>query len=239
VLFDLEDTLIQTPWADPERVTKFRQKTRRMLIESGVPSTVLSGIERSTIMRNKASEYIELKFGEKESRRLKREMDNFLSVYEQDSARNSKLFLDSIPTLEKLKEFGAKIGLVTNTSAGVVDLVFKRLDLERFFDVVITRESVRRMKPDPEGILLALERLGASRFFMVGDLMFDVIAAKSADGIAILVNRPEQTNTQHLYKGLSAEIERTMRINRKSDLQPDYVVKSLIEVPEIIRSVRI
>ncbi|UCD95991.1 MAG: HAD family hydrolase [Candidatus Bathyarchaeota archaeon] len=237
MLFDLEDTLIQTPWADPEQVTIFRQKTRRILIELGVPSTVLSGIERSTIMRNKASEYIEQKCGEKEANRIKREIDNFLAGYERDSARKSELFPDSIPTLKNLRNREVKIGLVTNTSARVVENVFRRFDLARFFDVVITRERVRRMKPDPEGVLLALERLGARRFFMVGDLMFDVIAAKSADGVAILVIRPEQTNSQHLYKGLSAEVERTMRINRKSDLQPDYVVKSLVDVPEIIQSV--
>jgi HAD superfamily hydrolase (TIGR01549 family) len=239
VLFDLEDTLIQTPWADPEQVTIFRQETRRMLIELGVPSTILRGIERSTIMRNKASEYIEQKCNEKEANRLKREMDSFLAGYEQDSARKSELFSDSIPTLKKLKNRKVKIGLVTNTSASVVELVFRRFDLTGFFDIVITRESVRRMKPDSEGVLLALERLGESRFFMVGDLMFDVIAAKSAGGVAILVIRPEQANTQHLYKGLSAEVERTMRIDRKSDLQPDYVIKSLVEVPKIIQSMRI
>ena len=142
VLFDLEDTLIQTPWSDPQQVTNFRKETRRRLIALGIPATVLRGIKRSTIMRNMASEYIEQKSDEKEANRLKNEMNNFLERYEQDSARKSELFPDSIPTLEKLKKLEVKIGLVTNTSASVVDAVFKRLDLERFFEVVITREDV-------------------------------------------------------------------------------------------------
>jgi len=173
-----------------------------MLIALGIPATVLRGIERSTIMRIKASEYVAQKFDEKGANRLKLEMDNFLARYEQDSARKSELFSDSIPTLEKLKKLEAKIGLVTNTSASVVDVVFERFDLKRFFDVVITRENVRRMKSDPEGILLALEQLGVSQFFMVGDLIFDVMAAKSANGIAILVIRPEQANTPSLQRSV-------------------------------------
>ena len=235
VLFDLEDTLIQTPWSDPRLVTKFRQETKKKLIDLGIPSAVLKGIERSTIMRNKASEYVGRKLDEEEASRFKLEIDDFLTRYEQDSARKSELFPDTIPTLEKLQKNEVRIGLVTNTSIKVVKAVFENFDLERFFEVVITRENVRRMKPDPEGILLALEQLGANGFFMAGDLIFDVIAAKSANGVAILVIRPEQSNTQHLYKGLPTEIERTMQIHSSNDLQADYTIESLIEIPKIIQ----
>lgn len=92
VLFDLEGTLIQTPWEESDNVLEFRRRTRRKLIELGIPSSVLEGIERSTIMRNKASEYVEKHFSETEARRFNRETEKFLKYYEMDAARNSKLF---------------------------------------------------------------------------------------------------------------------------------------------------
>lgn len=90
VLFDLEGTLVQIPWEDPEHVLEFRRRTRRKLIELGVPFSVLEGIERSTIMRNKASEYVEKHFSEAEAKRFKKEIEKFLRHYELDAARRTR-----------------------------------------------------------------------------------------------------------------------------------------------------
>jgi len=68
LLFDLEDTLVHTPWSDHQNVIRFRRKTREKLIELGIQPAVLEGIERATIMRNKASEYIEQNHGETETK---------------------------------------------------------------------------------------------------------------------------------------------------------------------------
>jgi len=61
-LFDLEDTLVETPWADHQHVLEFRRETRQKLIELRIPPNALEGIERATIMRNKASEYVQQNF---------------------------------------------------------------------------------------------------------------------------------------------------------------------------------
>jgi putative hydrolase of the HAD superfamily len=214
VLFDLEDTLIQTPWSDFQRVKKFRRKTREKLIALGIPSRLLEGIERATLMRNKSYEYAEKNFSRTENERFHRELEEFLSEYEVDSAKNSKLFPDTIPTLQELKKLGLKIGLVTNTSEKAVNIIFKLHGLKGYFDVVITREKVKQLKPSPEGILLAVKTLGVNDFFMVGDLLFDVLAAKNANGTAIFVKRDFQ---------------------EKDDPPADYVVHSLIEIPAIVQ----
>jgi HAD superfamily hydrolase (TIGR01549 family) len=239
VLFDLEDTLIRTPWSDPRHVAEFRRETKQKLRDLGIPSSVLKGVERATIMRNKASEYVEQKLSEEETERFRLEMDSFLGRYERDSAGKSVLFPDTIPALERLRELGAKMGLVTNTSAEAANAVFEVHNLTHFFGVVITRENVRRLKPDPEGVLLALEQLGASCFFMVGDLVLDVLAAKGANGVAILVIRPGESNAQDLFKSLPTEaLERTKGTYDKDDLQADYIIESLAEVPRIVQRER-
>ena len=238
VLFDLEDTLVQTPWCDHQHVLEFRRRTRERLLALGIPSEELKGLERSTLLRNKASEYVERHFTQEGADSFRREMERFLSRYELDSAKKSRLFPETVLTLEILRESGVKMGLVTNTSRKAVDVAFQAHCLKSYFDVVVTRESVARLKPDPEGVLLAVKKLGASRFLMVGDLMFDILAAKRANGLAIMVMRePEKSDFQSLSKSLPAEsLKNAQRaVEQTGDLQPDFIVKSLTEVPRILR----
>jgi HAD superfamily hydrolase (TIGR01549 family) len=215
ILFDLEDTLIQTPWSDHQRVMEFRRKTREKLLELGIPPSVLEGIERATLMRNRATEYVEKNLEKADAEKIYQEMEKFLIQYELDSAQKSKLFPDTIPTLESLRRLGMKIGLVTNTSMKAVNTVFQLHGLKPYFDVVVTREKVKKLKPDSEGILLALKALDADGFFMVGDLVHDVSAAKSAKGTSILVRRDSE---------------------EQIDFEADYVVKSLTEILNIIQA---
>jgi len=229
--------LIETPWSNPQHRVEFRCKAKQKLIELGIPKPVLQGIERATIMRNRASEYAEQNFGKTEAERFKKELNKFLRLYEKDSARKSRLFADTIPTLRELKRLGMKMALVTNTSAEAVKAVFQQHNLKQYFKVVITREKVRRLKPDPEGILLALKRLEVNSFFMVGDLVLDVLAAKRANGTCILVRRPEKLNSLDPYTALPAEFLDNAKetMNEKSDFGADYIVQSLTEIPTIIQ----
>ena len=142
VLFDLEDTLVQTPWSIHEHVLEFRQNTRKKLLALGVPAEILEGVERATIMRNKAEAYIEENFTKTETRRFQREMEKFLGRYELDSARKSRLFPDCVSTLGTLRRLGAKLGLVTNTSKEAVAIVFQIHGLGSFFDVTVTERAL-------------------------------------------------------------------------------------------------
>jgi HAD superfamily hydrolase (TIGR01549 family) len=215
VLFDLEDTIVQASWTNDQNVLDFRHKTKEKLVELGIPPSILEGIERTTMMRNKSIEYVEKNLTKTEAERFYLEMEKFLRKYELDSAKKSKLFPETIQTLETLRKLGARIGLVTNTSIKAVNIVFHTHRLKDYFDVVVTRENVKKLKPDPEGILLAVKKLKVKNFFMVGDLDYDVIAAKSANASSIFVKRN------------SVE---------KTNLEADYIVQSLNEIITIIQS---
>lgn len=238
VLFDLEDTLVQTPWANHQHVLEFRRETRRRLIKLGIPPVVLAGLERATLMRNKASEYVEQNFTKKNAQRFRQGMEKSLSRYELDSAKKSQLFAETIQTLKALKELGTKMGLVTNTSEKAVSTVFQNHGLKNYFDAVVTREDVKKLKPDPEGVLLAVKKLGATNCFMVGDLVLDALAAKGAKVKAIIVRRkPEQADSQDFLRSLPAELlEQAKRLLADGeDFQPDYVAQSLSEVVTIVQ----
>lgn len=84
--------------------------------------------------------------------------------------------------LTSLKEQGRRLGIVTAKRRATVDIAFRYLPLESFFEVVVGSDDTERHKPDPEPLLYALDRLGASPddAAYVGDSPFDIRAARAA-----------------------------------------------------------
>jgi pyrophosphatase PpaX len=91
-----------------------------------------------------------------------------------------KLFKGSKKVLEHAKKF--KIALVTNTSKAGVYKILKHFGLEKCFDVIVTRDQVRRGKPSPETVIKACELLKVEPkdTILVGDTQSDVKAGRSA-----------------------------------------------------------
>lgn len=189
VIFDLEGTLVRSVEMSEEAILEFRQQTRNKLIELGIPSETLAGIETSTLMRNRASQYAEENLSDSERLRLERKLDQFLLEYELGWAKESVLFGDAVPVLDTLKERGIRMAIVTNTSRQAAEMIFAKHELSEYFAVVITRNDVVQLKPDPQGILLALERLGDRAEFFVGDTRIDSEAARNAGIKSIIVKR--------------------------------------------------
>lgn len=215
VLFDLEGTLVQTVYDDQESrtVRELRRGTKEKLIALGIPPRLLMGIKKSTIMRNRASEYVEENFGRDETKRFHREIDRFMEDHETRSAESSKIFTETHPTLRQLKTLGYKMGLITNTSKRAADRIFSMHGLRDYFEVVITREDMKNLKPDSEGVLLALKKLHEENFFLVGDTIFDALVAKRAGGTSIVVKRDP---------------------SKDLEFHADHIVQSLAEIPALI-----
>lgn len=86
----------------------------------------------------------------------------------------------AIETLEALVERGLALGLVTSSSGPLPFL--DRWGVRATFATIVRRDDVRRIKPDPEPLLLALERLrlAADEVVHVGDTPLDVHAGLAA-----------------------------------------------------------
>jgi pyrophosphatase PpaX len=91
--------------------------------------------------------------------------------------------------LLRLDREGRRLGLVTAKRRAMVELAFDHVPLGHIFEVVVAGDETERHKPDPDPILLALERLGAcpDETAYVGDAPFDVRAAKAAGVHSIAV----------------------------------------------------
>ena len=94
-----------------------------------------------------------------------------------------------LEALEQLKEEGRRLGIVTAKRRSTVELAFAVLPLRDYFDAVVAAEDATRHKPDPEPLLLALDRLQARSedAAYVGDSPFDIAAAKAAGVFAVAV----------------------------------------------------
>ncbi len=75
-----------------------------------------------------------------------------------------------------------QVGLASMNNYSVISHLLKAKDLEKYFGVVLTAESISHSKPDPEIFLKTAAKLGAKpkRCVVVEDSLFGVKAAKSA-----------------------------------------------------------
>ncbi len=81
------------------------------------------------------------------------------------------------------------LGVVTTRSREETERMLNAVGIRDLFDVIVTRDDTRRLKPHPAPIRMAAERLHIplENVLMVGDTQMDVRAAKSAGALAAAV----------------------------------------------------
>jgi phosphoglycolate phosphatase len=109
------------------------------------------------------------------------------------AARNASPFPGVIELLGALREADKRIGIVTRNCRPAVEAILANHPIPH--DVLLTRDDVSKVKPDPDHLLQAARRIGLSleRALMVGDHPMDVVAGKAAGArtVGILnVGRP-------------------------------------------------
>jgi pyrophosphatase PpaX len=84
--------------------------------------------------------------------------------------------------LDRLRAAGLRQGLVTSGDCSRVGREIESLAVAPFFETVVCAEDTRHRKPHPEGLLIALDRLGvpAESAVYVGDSPEDVLMARAA-----------------------------------------------------------
>ena len=91
---------------------------------------------------------------------------------------------DVVPeTVAALRNLGIQLGIVTLKYRYRIESVLKRDHLSDAFDVIIGFEDVSVQKPDPSGLLAAVEKLNCVRrnCLYVGDSVTDAKTAQRAD----------------------------------------------------------
>ena len=134
--------------------------------------------------------------------------------FDADALSRWKLYKDAKQTLNKLKKNGKLLGLVSNVGSKAINSAINKLELDDIFEIVITRNHVSRLKPDPEGLLMAANslKIDPDSILFTGDSYDDLGAAKTA-------------NMKSCYLSGGQD-----EINVDDGIQPDFIINRLKEL---------
>ena len=106
--------------------------------------------------------------------------NSLITEIELEAAHRGSLFPFTRSILQELREDGIKVAIITRNCEAAVRIVFP--DLDQYCAGFLARDHVHRVKPDPDHILRALEKIAAlpERALMVGDHPLDMQTGKRA-----------------------------------------------------------
>lgn len=194
VIFDLDGTLVEL---------KLDYKTEsaeviHFLIEQGIPPSIPS-MEKGMFGALRSVEIYMTKIGKKEEvKRIKETVLSMADRYELQAARKTSLIPGVLEALKTLKAMKLKMALFTIDGEKATRYILKRFRIGRFFDAVITRDSVSAVKPDPTHLEAALNTLNVKphEALVVGDSTLDMQCATRlkvlAVGVITGISTPEK-----------------------------------------------
>jgi len=166
VIFDLDGTITQ-PYLDFDAIRQ----------EMGLPrdsGPILESMQKMTVPQRRRAEEI-------------------LHRHEQKAVAESKLNPGIRQTLATLRKVGIRIGILTRNKRSNALAVARKHNLR--FDAVVGREE-GPTKPDSFGVLQLCREFGVEpgQTAVVGDYLFDLLCAKSAGAVAILLTNHNQAD---------------------------------------------
>ena len=174
VLFDLDGTLINSGLSFLKIVNELRVEESQDPVNFEIVRE-FSSRGASLILKNAFPEANDEKI---DALKLK-----FLKRYAQTMTSDIYVYEGVEELLNFLTEKNIPWGIVTNKSAKYALPIIEKLNWHNQTNAIICPENVHQTKPDPEGILRALNLLDASieTSFYVGDHERDIQTAKNAN----------------------------------------------------------
>lgn len=143
------------PLASPEDVKK--------TIGMSLPDTLVSlaGVE----YESKSGEFFRL----------------FIEKADEVMAELTVIYEEAPSVIRHLEAKGVSLGIVSTKFRYRIETILGRAGFLEPFEIIVGGEDVSRHKPDPEGLLMAMERLGSPQSTLyVGDSVTDADAARRA-----------------------------------------------------------
>ena len=174
VLFDLDGTLIDT-------APDFLYALNKILKNNG--EDAITEEEIRFHISEGTSKMIKTFFKiEQDDVNFKKYKNQFLSEYKLNLTRNSRLFDGMKSLIQYLDNNSIMYGVVTNKYYEYAEPIIKSFTELSNLKVIICPDHVSISKPDPEGILLACNKLDVApdNTIYLGDHLNDLIAGKAA-----------------------------------------------------------
>ena len=111
--------------------------------------------------------------------------DKALPIFERHYTElllQSKPFEGVLPGLDALKSAGFKLGCITNKVSRYTEPLLKGIGLARYFDIVLSGDSLPEKKPHPMPLLHAAKffHVPVEQVLLIGDSLNDAVAARAA-----------------------------------------------------------
>lgn len=217
--FDLGSTLIKYENVPQSWKSLYKEALKDVLISCDcIPNNNMIGIGEEILSKyNTRMNYREV---EVSSNQIFSEMleawnlnkDSYLNkiknVFYSYFQRTSRLYDDTVITLETLKKQGVRIGILTDVPYGM-DRDYVLNDIEAFkgyIDVLLTSVDVGFRKPNKQGYSDLLNNLdvAANEMVFVGDEQKDILGANSIGIYSVLINRTSTTKEYGQRKMISS-----------------------------------
>ncbi len=166
VIFDLDGTITQ-PYFDFDAI----REEMGLEADSG---PILEAMKKMTLQR-------------------RRRVEEILHFHERRAVTESKLNAGAKQTLSALRAAGIHIGILTRNRRSNAVAVIQKHNLK--FDAVVGREQ-GPVKPDAFGVLEICRQFGVkpAETILVGDYLFDLLCAKAAGAVAVLLANSKQAD---------------------------------------------
>lgn len=214
VLFDLDGTLVEFKFKWKES----RTEMIHWLATNGFDTSFITTTTRTQAILDISKEQIDSREDLPDYKIVKESLMDIVNDFEVQSCLDAKPYPGTFPLLRKLKGFGIRTAVVTNSGKKAATLALENFGFSDYISFVVTRDDVVLMKPMPEGILKAVNYLGipiADSIF-VGDSVEDMRAATAAH-----IRKVAFARSEDLVPPLKQE-------------NPDYLIRKIDELDAIL-----
>ncbi len=173
-IFDLDGTLIDS-------LEDLKQSVNYAFRTMGIEEKSTEDVRKA--IGNGALRLIEELLPDHSSHRKDEAFNHFITHYNEHCSEQTIIYEGVREFLTHLSENPLiRIALLTNKPEEATRIILKRLELDKFFGLVIGGDTLPLRKPDPAGILHAMEffAISKSETVMIGDSLPDIKAARAA-----------------------------------------------------------
>jgi putative hydrolase of the HAD superfamily len=188
ILFDLDNTLVDFMKMKREAcksaISSMIDAGLKMGINEGYKKLFLSYMKVGIESDRAFTEFLKKETGEADSKILA----SGINAYLETKSKFLKLYPNIISTLEKLKETGLILGIVTDAPKVKAYQRLLAMKIEKYFDFVIGFEDTGKKKKTDIPLKMAIEKLKLEpeEIMMVGDsIKRDVIPAKKLGVVSV------------------------------------------------------
>ncbi|TFF87934.1 MAG: HAD family hydrolase [Promethearchaeota archaeon] len=196
IIFDFDNTLVKTRINFSAMKIQMAQSVKKYGLNFGkleeIPKNYTAGniIDQAEI------------YDQENNTNITKKLWKIVEKYERLGMADLTIDKEILNVLDDISDFNYPLAILTNNAKKPTLEVIKRFNIEAYFDLVIAREDVAKMKPDSEGLDLVIKHFSADpkNAVFIGDSWVDGVAANNANIRFILYKEKTLEAKRHEIK---------------------------------------